>query len=214
MKSLKKVLLALGLVLGTGIAAQAADQDALTVTIRPNAFYSVDIDTANVGLDLGTVALGASTQTVSPATVTINSTYADTDLRLRGDIDSAASVIWQFDLDTSDQNLDRLAAWATFTDVARTSAPAQGGGYFSGTVPGDPNSDAIAATTRYVGSGGGTTNLFEANGEFAFKDMDALAPSPDPESLSHLWLYFRLPNASTDDDAQNVTITLMAVLPN
>lgn len=191
---------------------RAADADSLTITIRPNAYYAVDIDTANVSMDLGTVGLGLSTQTVSPATVTIQSTFAQTELQIHGSIDSL--VPWSFDADTSDQNPDQLAAWATFTTVARTSAPVQSGGYFSGTVPGAANSDVISTTTRYVGTGGGGTNLFEANGEFAYKDMNDLPPDPDPLGKSHLWLYFRLPNATTEDDPQNITITITATAPN
>ena len=59
-------------------------------------------------------------------------------------------------------------------------------------------------------TGGGTTNLFEANGEFGALNMDAQAPSAE----SHLWLYFRMPSAAEHNNPQNVTITLTAVVPN
>src|SRR5688500_8635589 len=111
MKRLKLAALALGVIALGAIKSHAADH--LTVTITPNAFYPVDIDTANVGLDLGTMALGASTPTVSPATVTVDSTYATTDLRLKGAIASAGTA-WAFDDNTASQDADKLAAWATF----------------------------------------------------------------------------------------------------
>ena len=195
-------------------AAHAAEADSLTITVRPNAYYAVEIDTGGLtSIDLGTVALGASTQTVHPATVTVQSTYASTDLRLKGGVTSTGFA-WQFDDDTGTQEEDRLAAWATFTDVARSSAPPQSGGYFSGTQPGIAGSDVISAANNYVGTGGGTTDLFEANGEFGEKDMDGLPPDPDPDAKSHLWLRFRLPSATTDDDPQNITITITATAPN
>ena len=214
MKRIIKAALVLAFGLGLAHVAQAAVSDSLTVTITPNAFYAVDIDTANVSLDLGTVDLAASTQTVQPSTVTIQSSYATTDLRLQGAIASGGTP-WTFDADTSSNELDSLQAWGVFTTVNHTTAPAQGGGYFSGTQPGVNDSDVISTTDRYVGTQGGVTNQFETAGaEFGFKDMDALAPDPNPLAKSHLWLAFRLPATTTSTNAQNVTITLTAVAPN
>ena len=214
MKRIRKLALALALGLGLAHVSQAAVTDQLVVTITPNAYYSVAIDTANVVLDLGTVALTASTQTVRPSTVTILSTFATTDLRLQGAITSAGTP-WTFDANTATQELDALAAWATFTSVAHSSAPAQTSGYFSGTQPGVDDSDVISTTNRYVGTQGGVLNQFETDsGDFGFKDMDALAPSPDPLAISHLWLRFRLPLTTTSANAQSITITLTAVAPN
>ncbi len=214
MKRAIKVALALAFGFGLSHVAQAAVTDSLTVTITPNAFYSVDIDTANVVLDLGTVDLAASTQTVQPSTVTIDSTYATTDLRLQGFISSAGTP-WTFDADTSSNEGDALQAWGVFTTIAHTTAPAQSGGYFSGTQPGQNDSDVISTTNRYVGTQGGVTGHFEAaSGEHGFKDMDALAPSPAAAATSLLWLRFRLPSVTTTTNAQNVHILLTAVQPN
>ena len=212
MKRLKKVALALAFGFGLTHVAHAAVSDALTVTITPNAFYAVDIDTTNVSLNMGTVALAASTQTVSASTVTIQSSYATTDLKLQGAIASAGTA-WSFSADSTTLATDELAAWGTFTSVARSSAPAQTADYFNGTVPGANDSDMIDATNRYVGTASGVTNLFENNAGFDSKDMDALPPSPAAASKSHLWLYFRLPSASSTPNAQNITITLTAVAP-
>ena len=214
MKRLIKAAAVLAVVLGFAAQVRAAVTDQLTVIITPNAFYSVDIDTTNVSLDLGTVDLAASTQTVQPSTVTILSSYSTTDLRLQGAIASAGTP-WTFDANTASNEGDSLQAWGTFTTVAMTSAPAQTGGYFSGTQPGVSDSDVISTTNRYVGTQGGVNNSFEAaSGDFAFKDMDALPPSPSAASKSHLWLFFKLPTDTTSTNAQNVTITLTAVAPN
>lgn len=213
MRTLKKFIL--GLLVTAPWTVMAASTDTLTVTILPNAYYAVDIDTANVGLDLGTLSMGASTQTVRPSTVSIQSTFATTDLKLQGSIDSAGTP-WTFDTSSATVEADSLAAWATFTSVARSSAPSQSGDYFSGTVPGAAGSDMISSSNYYVGSSlsDGTSNLFETNSGFGSKDMDALPPEPNAAAKAHLWLYFRLPNATTSSAAQNISITITAVAPD
>lgn len=216
MRRIRKLALAIALAIGFGKVAHAGVQDQLMVTITPNAFYSVVVSTLNVNLNMGTVALGASTQTVKPSTITITSSFATTDLKLQGAITSGGTP-WTFDNDATSTETDKLATWATFTSVARSSVPAiLAGDYFSGSVPGAANSDVVDTTARYVGSsaGDGTTNLFENNSGFDSKDMDAMSPSPAASGISHLWLYFRLPSITTSTNAQNITLTLTAVAPN
>lgn len=205
-----KLIMAAALCFGLVKMADAATSANIIVTIQPDLYYDVTITTDDANLNLGQVGLGLTTQTVRPATVTINSTEIGTDLRLDGDIvNTLGGQNWLFDPDTSDQNLDRLAAWATFTDVARGSAPAPGGDYFQGTQPGVASSDVIDDQNRYVGSsaGQGTTNLFENNADFDPIDMDGKAK----DDTAALWLYFRMPSTSTDGDPQDITITLTAV---
>ena len=212
MKRVIKVALLLTFGFGLAAVSHAASSDTLTVTITPNAFYSVDIDTANVALNLGTVGLGASTQTVQPATVTVLSTYLTTDLKLQGAITSNGTP-WTFDDVTTSSEADKLAAWATFTSVARSSAPTQTADYFSGTQPGQSDSDVIDATAQFVGTANGVNNLFENNSDFDAKDMDAMAPVPAASGTSLLWLYFRLPATTTSSTAQNISITIGAAAP-
>ena len=214
MKRITKAALALAFGLGLVQVSQAAVSDQLTITITPNAYYAVSIDTANVVLDLGTVALGLSTQTVSPSTVTVESTFATTDLTLQGAIASAGTA-WSFDANTASQELDALAAWATFTTIAHTTAPAQASGYFSGTQPGVNDSDVISTAPRYAGTESGVTGHFEAAAaDHGFKDMDGLVPAPNPLAEALLWLRFRLPLTTTSSTAQNIMILLTAVAPN
>jgi hypothetical protein len=70
-------------------------------------------------------------------------------------------------------------------------------------------SDVVDTNNRYVGTSASlsTTNLFENNGDFDAVDLDARAPNHQ----SHLWLYFRLPSATTTNAAKTVTVTLTAV---
>lgn len=215
MKEIKRILIALIFALFAAGTLRAAESAALTITIRPNAYYAVSIDTTQVVMDLGTVNLGGSTQTVRPATVTIQSTYASTDLKLQGSVTSSTTP-WTFDDNTASSDTNKIAAWATFTSVARSSAPAQTGDYFSGTMPGASGSDVLDSGNRYVGSSATdlTTDLFENNSGFDSRDMDGLLPDPYASGKSHLWLYFRMPSAASANDAQNITITITATQPN
>jgi hypothetical protein len=212
-RHMKKLLIALAIGMGLAASSHAVgSSDTITVTIRPNAYYAVTITTGDVVMDLGTVNLGASTQTVRPATVTVQSTYASTDLMLRGDIQSPGAGDWTFDASSASLNANELAAWATFTSLARTSAPAQTGSYFNCETLAGTDCDLIAAANRYVGSSAGnsTSDLYEATGEADDFEMDSLSVNEQ----SHLWLYFRLPSASDDNDPQYVTITLTGTAPN
>ena len=218
MKGLRGLLLGLTTILALAQASWAAGalKDSLTVTITPGALYALDITTTGVNLDMGTVNLGASTQTVKPSTVSIESTYAATDLRLLGQI-SGSGTPWTFDDDTASNESDKLAAWAVFTDTGMALTPAQGANYFTGTQPGVSNSCVFDASDRDVGDNGAVLNLFQATGGApGYKDMEDL-----PSALvlpgagkAHLWLYFRLPNATTDTNPKFVTVTLTAVAPN
>jgi hypothetical protein len=206
MKKTTKAVIALAVWLGCGALAQAGiPSDSLVITIAPNAYYAVSIDTDNVGLDLGAVELGGSTQTVNASTVTIDSTYASTELELTGAITCAGGQEWTFDADTSNQEGDYLAGWAVFADTETvTSAPA-----FNGNVPGAANSDVISAGTLDVGDDDGAeVNLFED----ASKQMNNLAKS----AKAHAWFKFRLPDSSTSgsDKPQSITITLTAKVPD
>ena len=211
MKRMMKLMIALVLGLGLAKHVQAATSDSLTVTIQPDAYYDVTIATNDADMDLGQVTLGNSTQTVSPATITINSTYLNTDLRLLGAIsNTGAGLSWQFDADTTSQESDFLAAWATFTSTTLAAAPAQGSDFFEGTAPGAA-SDVISTTDRYAGtSATHGADIFELESTGDAINMDDM----NNGDQAHLWLYFRMPNASTDGDAQDIKLTLTAVATN
>src|SRR3954468_23975569 len=104
---MKKRLAIFILALGICGAAKAASTDSITVSVTPNAYYAVDIDTTNVSLNLGSVDLGASTQTVRPSTVTIQSTFANTDLKIQGAITTTVGTPWTFDDDTTSSDTDK-----------------------------------------------------------------------------------------------------------
>ena len=218
MRRMKRAMTVLGLAalgLAGGAGAWAANaSDSLTVTITPNAFYAVSITTTNAVLNLGLVNLGVSTWTVSPATVTILSSFAQTGLTLQGAI-TAASNPWSFSTDSTTLQTDKLAAWAVFTDTSVNTSPSQSSGYFNGTTQAN-NTDMFDTTVRPVGVTGGGGSEFIANpGDLGYKQMEFLPTNTvDPNgSRSFLWLRFRLPGGTTGTSAQNITVTLTAGAP-
>mgnify|MGYP001620112206 CR=1 FL=1 len=216
---MKRITILATLALGLGLVstAQAATTtDSLTVTITPNAYYAVAIDTASVSLDLGSVALNAQTATVSPATVTIQSTYATTELDLDGTIASGGTA-WTFSADSTTAEQDKLVGWAVFTDTSVASAPAQSDetGHFNGTTQGTA-SDMFGLGNFAVGNaGGGESRFLSATDAGGYKSMNDMPNNivDNPASRSHLWLRFRLPGSSTSSNAQNITVKLTAKQP-
>ncbi len=213
MRKMTKAAMTLAIVLGLALRAEAATSDALMISVIPNVYYAVDITTAAGGLDLGTVDLKASTQTVNPSTVTIQSSYAKTELKLQGAIaHSGAGQAWSFSNSSDTYETDKLVAWAVFTDTSVASAPSQESGYFNGTSS-TTVSDIIHGTQVHVGEEGGTETRYLADpGDDGYKSMDAMPPYSVNAggSQSHLWLMFRLPGASTSPGAQNITLTITA----
>ncbi|MBI5245834.1 MAG: hypothetical protein HY923_01535 [Elusimicrobia bacterium] len=224
MNKAMRCLAALAVVLGMTWAqsARAAVSDSLTVTITPNAGYSLTLSTATTGLDMGTVPLGASTQTVNPSTVTITSSFATTGLKLQGSMGGAGTP-WTFAQNTAAQGSDQLAAWAVFTDTSINNYAVLGttgtnSNYFVGTTSGTTGSNVIGSLLAPVGTFTGSSSpQFIANaGQAGRKTMASLPTfASDPNaSRSFLWMYFVLPPATTDGNAKLVTLTLTAGAPN
>ena len=216
----RKWLAALGIALGVGWAQKASaytplfvSSDSLTITITPNAQYRLDIDTTNSSLDLGFVDLDQDTFTVKPATVTIGSTFATTDVRVVTQISGG----WTLDTNTASKEQNALQAWGVFTDTsaATTGAVQALGGAFSGTQPDTDGSDVLGLGVVYAGTAGGKTQHVLTPGAASYKSMDAIPSYSVDEAASkaYLWLKFHLPPATTVTNAQEVTITLGAAAP-
>ncbi|MFH1725546.1 MAG: hypothetical protein ABII00_13135 [Elusimicrobiota bacterium] len=178
------------------------DTDQVIITITPNIDRGVEIDTATVVLNLGSLDLYASTQTVSPATVTILGTLSGQELDLTGAITSGGTP-WTFDASpTTDQTsgeTDKLAAYVLFGDTPWTSA-----------APGAADFADVTAAASYIsgtqraGSNSGDGTKYEWQTDTV--DMDNKAPNDQV----HMWLFFRLPNWTSTASDQNVTFTLTA----
>lgn len=209
---LKAAFAALGVLLGLVGSASAGTSDALTVTITPMAAYSVTVTTTNVVLNLGSVGLNTSTQTVRPSTITVTSSYAQTNLQMQG-IMAGAGTPWTFASNTASLGNNQLATWAVFTDTSMASVPAQGADYFVGTVPGAAGSDVVDTTQRNVGGVAGTGLFITGTAASAgYKQMTNLPPNSVDlaASRAHMWLYFTLPLTTTDNNAKLVTFVITA----
>ena len=181
---------------------------AMIVRITPNADRGVQISTGNVHLDLGAVDLGASTQTVRPATVTITGNMIECEL----DLAAAISGGWVFEnfqqLDSTGAN--QLNAWVQFTSVSTGLAPAQDYEYFRvGTTSGSKitsltQSFAATAVGIAAGSGVGRFENNEGNASPNPADMDSMTPA----AYRHMFTYFRLPPTTSVTGAQDINFTL------
>lgn len=216
---------ALGLMaaLAAGLAATASANtaDSLTVTIQPQAAYSVLVTTTPAGyLNLGLVNLSASTQTIQPSTITVNSSYAYTGLSLSANITSAGTP-WTFSANTAALTQDKLAAWVVFTDTSVQTMPALGS--FLGTTPG-ANSDVVQAASTAVGNtgtagcpalGSGGKSYIFGSATAGYKPMEcATTTATDPAGgLSFMWMKFVLPPTTTTTNPQLIQYTLTAAAP-
>ena len=217
----------------------ADDRDSLTITVSPDVNYSLDITTTDAIVALGAVSLGASTQTVKPATVTFGGTVlSGHELKLTAAI-TAAGTAWGFDNTPStgtntDAEADKVALYALFSSTALATAPA-------GATFGDPLAGAGAASTAAavmdgntdatvsdVWAGGGTVGATSTGGgQFEYhenaginageKDMDndtagAGNTGGINNGSAHLWFFLRLPASSTDGNMQSIAVTLTHTL--
>jgi hypothetical protein len=140
-------------------------------------------------------------------------------LKLAGQITQASGTPWTFASNTAAIGSDQLAAWVVFTDTSVASTAAlglPGGNYFRGTTPNTANSGVVDTGSRQVGTGAGNTQFIAAAGSAGYKTMASL-PSSGVDlaaSRAHMWMYFTLPQATTDLVTKNVTFTLTAGAPN
>ncbi len=174
------------------------NQDSIQITITPLVDRGVDIDSATVAVNLGAVALQATTQTVRPATVTVLGTLNGQEL----DVAGVLGPTWSFDttpttgLSSMEENA--LAFYLLFSDTALSAAPS------AGEFAAD-NGDFTGTTLRAGGSAGNGTK-FEKTGGGAL-NMD----NKNPTEKAHMWFFLRTPGTTTTGAAQTATITLTAV---
>ena len=222
MKLKTRWMAALGLAMSLGWTGSALaappDQDSLTVTVTPNAAYSLTLSTglAANSFSLGVVNLGVSTYTVNPATVTITSSYATTGLTLQGLLTGG----WSLETaNTAAQAQDKLAAWAVFTDTGVSLASTvQGlGGAFSGTASNTLNSDVLDPVARSVGNAVTVpvTNYVLPTADANSKSMHNLPPNSTDAggSMAHLWLKLSLPLTTTTNTQKTLTVVVTAAAP-
>jgi hypothetical protein len=198
--------------------AAAAATDSLTVTVTPNAAYSLTLSTglAANSFSLGSVNLAASTFTVNPATVTITSSFATTGLTVQGLLTGG----WTLETsNTASLGQDKLAAWAVFTDtgVSLASTVAGLGGAFSGTASNVDDSDLLDPTGRSVGNAATSPlrNYVLTSGAADWKPMHNLPPSSTDAggAASHLWLKLTLPPTTSTVAQQSLTVVVTAGAP-
>lgn len=216
-KKLMSMIVGVGMLVGgllMGISSEvwadslSDNSAAMVLRIIPKVERGVTISTgltaAESFIELGSVDMGASTQTVSPATVTVTGNLATTELDLSAKI--TGGWVFQNEQVLASTGANQLNAWMTFTSISTGGAPAQNEEYFrvgssSSTKLTSPTNEFSATA---VGSAGGTgIGKFE-NNEGNDGNMDNIVP----DSQRHLWSYFRLPPSTSLTAEQYINVTL------
>ena len=199
----------------------AVTYDALCITVTPSVNYSIAISSDDASLALGTLALGQSTFTVCPATVTFG---GDIDTGHEAKLTASIAGGWNFN-DTTNISTetagtkDLLNMYALFSSTGLGQAPSGdvfGDNDASG-VPdtlaaiADANTDNLIDTAIHIGgqSGPGTQFEYQAGGA-GDKDMDMidLNSGVDNSKEANLWFFLRLPSQTTDNAEKKITVVL------
>ena len=195
-----------------GDSISTNDATAVVVRITPRADRGVQISTGDASfLNLGTVDLGASTQTVNPATVTITGNMNATELDLSASITGG----WVFNNDQTYTSTagaaNQLNAWVSFTSISTASVPSTDNTSEYFRVGTSSGAKLTSLTETFTGVRTGITNAggsigtgrFESD-EAGIGDMDNLTPG----SRRHLWTFFRLPPTTSITGQQTINIVL------
>jgi len=186
-------------------AAARADKDPsndaaqLVVSVTPRVDRGIEIDTENVNLDMGLVNLGASTQTVRPATVTIQGNITNIELVLSAQITGG----WVFDDNvTASTETDKLGVWAVLKDTTSSAVPSKSGSDFDDAQDAMESATSVFGATRAGLPGGdtGTNDRFEDG----TVNMDSLIPG----TKRHLWFYFNTPPYTSTAAEQQIQFTI------
>jgi len=200
-----------GILLGIIQHASATDissnnATAIMIRITPHTDQGVEISSGDVNTNLGTVNLGASTQTVNPATVTVVGNMTNTELNMSGSITGG----WSYDNNQTRTSTagaaNLLNVWATFTSISTASAPSQGDEYFRVGV--DTGAKLLSSNNSFASTAvglNGSSGLgrFE-NNEGGLGDMDSM----NPGNQRHLWLFFRTPPTTSLSAEQSINFVL------
>ena len=215
-------------------ANSADDSDSLTVTVSPDVNYSLDITTTDAHMALGALALGQSTQTVRPATVTFSgSVLTGHELNLSAVITSPGTP-WGFDATPStgantSAEADKLAMYALFSSTMLATAPTGTAfgdpvnwtttpSYEAAILDGDTDSSVLSVRAGADNSDGTRFEYRESQGINAGgKNMDdntagSANAGNTKNGTAHLWFWLRLPSATTTGTAQSITVTLTHAL--
>ena len=207
-------MLALGLVVLNSSKAQAYsdtissnDATAIVIRITPRADRGVEISTGDASfLELGTIDIGASTQTVSPATVTITGNMAETELDLSASITGG----WVFDNNqiTASTGANQLNAWVSFTSISTGGIPATNNTEEYFRVGSSSGAKLTSLTQTFTGT---RVGLSGADGVGRFENNEGGAGNMDRMvnySKRHMWTFFRLPPTTTITSQQTINIVL------
>ena len=210
---MKKLMMAVAMVMGLMGAAQAATVDQLTITLTPNVNANVAITTTTVrwqnvgvgeiaGLALGSLDLGATVYMIQPATFTMTGTFAAMEVSVEAV--GYTMGAWSFDADGT-ANEDALQVYSLMSAVTEPDAPALTD-YANGS--GDNVGDQIITTDRRYGQASGD----DVGNDSIFQEFSYNSASENLASGAqrHMWLRADLPPSTSDTGARAFAVMLTA----
>ena len=214
---MKKLMMAVAMVMGLMGAAQAATVDQLTITLTPNVNANVAITTTTVrwqnvgvgeiaGLALGSLDLGATVYMIQPATFTMTGTFAAMEVSVEAV--GYTMGAWSFDADGT-ANEDALQVYSLMSAVTEPDAPALTD-YDNGSA--DNVGDQIIASARRYGRSGsddGTNDSIYQKASYA-----AASENLANGEQRHMWLRADLPPSTSDTGLREFAVMLTAQITN
>ena len=175
------------------------DSANITLSVTPLYDSGVEIDTGSVNLNLGVSGLGGSTQTVSPATVTIVGNLTNTELNLSAQITGG----WTFDENVSaSTETDKLAAWSVFKSTTSAAVPSKSASHF------DNAQDSLNSKTASFGPARAGIENGDNGNDDRFEDGNVNMDGLSPGAQRHLWFYFTTPPTTSTGNEQQIRFTL------
>ena len=214
MKGIKqrKLLVLLAAVAGLGLWARPAEAANFTITVAPSVSMNVQVTTDTVQWNMAGVvnnmtafslAGGATDYMVRPATVTVTTAFADTELELNGAVGGG----WTLSGNGDNTVLNNVAVTTLLSATSAAGAPVQGD-YVNGT---GVTGDQLTTGGRRYGRAGSddATNASQFQSVFG----------PASENLQnndsrHLWVKIVAPTLTSDTTNKTITVNINAVSQN
>lgn len=217
MNKMKKLSVALAVTMGLGLFAAKAwaiNPTQFTVTITPNISMDVAVSTASVDWNSGatdtldlTLAMDTTDYMVSPATVTLTTTFSNTELNING-VDNMPD--WSFSTDGT-HGANVLAVNALLGSTSDTSAPATSDYTYGIGATGDQivtTAQSGGSARRYglSGSDDGANNSAYQNSGYS-----SASENLNNGDSRHLWLKLMTPTTTGSSNTQSFSVVITAV---
>ncbi|MFH1957066.1 MAG: hypothetical protein ABIJ15_01140 [bacterium] len=170
------------------VASLWAWDDGFTITLTPVGARGVVVDDSGVNLNLGDIAVGGSTRTLSAINVISTGSISNIEYNIKGSVSGAVPAALSTDLTIENAELLLQVKFNTVDP--------------DGTANDYVATDIVDAVAEHAGSLGGD-NAFEGD-----EDVDNL--TNEPHETRHLWCRVEIPQVANFGGEQSITVTITA----